>query len=223
MKKEWLKSFVMFFNKIKWYLSKHVQCEKGSRVYSSNSFEGYNRICSKAYVSKTYLGFGSYIGRYSSIISAYVGRYTSIGPHVKITSGNHPIKTFVSTHPAFYSIRLQAGFTYVDKQLFDEELGEKYHTKIGNDVWIGDDALIVAGVTIGDGAVIAAGAVVTKDVPEYAIVAGVPARIVKYRFNPAEIEQLKKIKWWEQDEEWVKKNAFLFSDIDVFLKNKGKW
>ncbi|MDL4470788.1 CatB-related O-acetyltransferase [Citrobacter braakii] len=70
------------------------------------------------------------------------------------------------------------------------------NTTIGNDVWIGNDVVLKGGISIGDGAVVAANSVVTKDVPPYAIVAGVPAKIIKYRFESDIIEQLLKIKWW---------------------------
>jgi hypothetical protein len=73
------------------------------------------------------------------------------------------------------------------------------HTEIGNDVWIGDRAFIMAGVRIGDGAVVAAGAVVTKDVPPYAVVGGVPARIIKYRFDQPTVDKLLELKWWRYD------------------------
>lgn len=80
--------------------------------------------------------------------------------------------------------------------------------RIGNDVWIGDHAVIVSGVTVGDGAVIGAGAVVTKDVPPYAIVGGIPAHIIRKRFSDAIIEDLLEIKWWDYEER-------LFTDIPM--------
>ena len=77
---------------------------------------------------------------------------------------------------------------------------------------------MISGVHIGDGAIIAAGAVVTKDVPPYAIVAGVPAKVVRYRFEKEQIEVLEQIKWWNKDEEWILKNVDRFKDIDSFIK-----
>ena len=79
---------------------------------------------------------------------------------------------------------------------FEEESGM---TEIGNDVWIGDRTVIMSGVKIGDGAIVAAGAVVTKDVPPYAVVGGVPARVIKYRFDEATIRRLLDLQWWKYD------------------------
>ena len=90
---------------------------------------------------------------------------------------------------------------------FDSFLGE---TIIGNDVWIGKDVNIMGGVTIGDGAIIGTGAVITKDVPPYAVVAGVPAKILKYRFDEEAIAAFLRIKWWNWSEELIEKR---FSDV----------
>ena len=89
---------------------------------------------------------------------------------------------------------------------------------IGNDVWIGANVCILPGISIGDGAVLAAGAVITKDVPPYAIVGGVPAKVIKYRFSEDIIKKLLKIKWWNWEEEKVKKNKDLFYDPVKFVE-----
>ena len=85
---------------------------------------------------------------------------------------------------------------------------------IGNDVWIGNDVRIIGGITIGDGAIVGLGAVVTKDVPPYAVVGGVPAKIIRYRFEQDKIEELLRDKWWNKEEEWIKDN---------FIKYANKW
>mgnify|MGYP000025620273 CR=1 FL=1 len=217
MNLEWLKSCKMIINKKIWKYRDNVLCEPNTRVYSSCQFEGYNRICRNSYISNSTFGFGSYVGIDSSIISTKIGRFSSIGPHVRVTSGKHPTEVFTSMHPAFYSIRKQVGFTFVAVQKYDEGLDKPSYTSIGNDVWIGDSAVIMEGITIGDGAVIAAGSVVTKDVPAYAIVAGVPAKILKYRFNDAQREDLLDIQWWNKDIKWIKKNAERFSNVDELI------
>lgn len=94
----------------------------------------------------------------------------------------------------------------------------KYNVNIGSDVWIGHGVTILGGVTVGDGSVIAAGAVVTSDVPNYSIVAGIPARVVKYRFDTKVISSLNDIAWWEWPEETIKAREKDFCDIHKFIK-----
>jgi len=113
-------------------------------------------------------------------------------------------------------LRNQSGFTYVKTQKYDE-FGEKkydgYATKIGNDVWIGSRVALREGVNVGDGAIIGAGAVVVKDIPPYAIVGGVPAELIRYRFEKEEIDFLLKLEWWNKSQEWIAAHADLFEDI----------
>ncbi len=123
-----------------------------------------------------------------------VGRYCSIGPGVRIADGEHPIE-WMSTHPfqrgeAFWFEQHSAPSSSPDFPVTDK-------ATIGHDVWIGANAIILKGVKISTGAVIAAGSVVTKNVPPYAVVAGVPATIKKYRFSPSTIEWLLTFGWWK--------------------------
>ena len=90
-------------------------------------------------------------------------------------------------------------------------------TTIGNDVWIGSKVTIIPGIRISDGAIVAYGSLVTKDVPPYAIVGGVPAKIIKYRFNADIINELIKIKWWDMDDEFIRNNYKLFLDPNSFI------
>lgn len=125
-----------------------------------------------------------------------IGRYCSIGPGVHFLPQNHPI-TFKSTHPYFYNPVYGC---------VENEYAPRKKLSVGNDVWIGQNALILPQVRrIGDGAIIGAGSVVTKNVPDFGIVAGNPARLIKYRFSPDGIDFLKKEKWWEKDLEELKK------------------
>lgn len=96
-----------------------------------------------------------------------------------------------------------------------------YYCKIGNDVWIGSNVLIKGGVTIGDGAVVGMGSIVTKDVPPYAVVAGNPAKIIKYRCNDEQIKALLRIKWWDWPIELIKERKNDFANIDDFIKKYG--
>jgi acetyltransferase-like isoleucine patch superfamily enzyme len=138
-----------------------------------------------------------------------IGSYCSIGEGVRFLFGEHDL-SHVSTFP-LRSLLFGDGVTNYDAI-------EKGPITIGNDVWIGANAIILSGVSIGDGAVIAAGAVVTRDVPAYAVAAGVPARIIKYRFTPEQIDALLALRWWEWPEEQIRERLDLFyGDIDNFI------
>lgn len=129
-----------------------------------------------------------------------IGRYCSIAKNVKVFNRNHAINN-KSTHPYFYN----PIFGILNKDII-----EYNPLKIENDVWIGYGAIITPSVTsIGNGAVIGAGAVVTKNVPSYAVVAGNPARIVKYRFSSAIIESLENEEWWNNSIETININEMI--------------
>jgi acetyltransferase-like isoleucine patch superfamily enzyme len=180
-------------------------------------FEGKNKIYPRAHVCRSSLGRGSYIGPNSRMPRCKIGRYCSIGPEVLVLSGTHPIDEKISTHPCFYSLGKQAGFTYVRDQSYDEFLlcrpDNQYYVEIGSDVWIGARVIIVGGVRIGHGAVVAAGSVVTKDVPDYAIVGGVPAKQLRFRFSENLRTNLLEERWWEQEEDWILDNLHRFSEV----------
>ncbi|HGY5131899.1 MAG: CatB-related O-acetyltransferase [Citrobacter sp.] len=126
-----------------------------------------------------------------------IGRFCSIASNVKIMGGNHPMNRF-TTHMLTYNGEFDkyAANEFGQNWVLKPFITKPKNTTIGNDVWIGNDVVLKGGISIGDGAVVAANSVVTKDVPPYAIVAGVPAKIIKYRFESDIIEQLLKIKWW---------------------------
>lgn len=153
----------------------------------------------------------SYIAAEAIVFYATVGRFCSIGPRVIVGHGEHPVD-FISTHPSFFSKSLQCGISFASGNNSFEETAR---VSIGNDVWIGANAYLRNGIKIDDGAIVAAGAVVTHDVPAYAVVGGVPARIIKYRFSAEEIDVLKKISWWDWSEEYLKAAADILSSTSV--------
>jgi acetyltransferase-like isoleucine patch superfamily enzyme len=202
-----------------WFIikSKGLGLGYASRIQLYSRIEGRNKI-ERFSVFGGVLGYGSYIGA-NSIVIGKIGRYCSIADKVHFITGTHPTREFVSTHPAFYSLKKQAGFSYVAKQKFEENpklKNEDYSIIVGNDVYIGYGVVIIGPVRIGDGAVIAANSTVVKDVEPYSIVAGSPAKEIRKRFDSNTIDFLLKFKWWDKDEEWLKKNAEQFSNIEVF-------
>lgn len=199
---------------------------KNGVIIRQCQLEGNNLINHDSIVEKCKIGQFTYISDSCYIGNAKIGRYTSIADHVYFCLGSHPTKRFVSTHPIFYSNTKQIfGDTFIqdDVNLFTDEYKKclsdpNWQIVIGNDVWIGSHAIIMPGVEIGDGAIIAAGAVVTRNVPSYAVVGGVPATIIKYRFTTEQIANLKDRSWWNLSTNDIKMNHEKFQNIEEFVK-----
>lgn len=211
------------------YVGKNVRISFTSQVNLHSTFESHCQLHPHVQFHG-HLGYGSYVGPYSRI-SAHIGRFTSIASYVSTVVGRHAYQApFATTCPMFFSLNpehSQSGSTFATEQMFEElkyAIPEKQlAVEIGNDVWIGERAMIVGGVHIADGAVVLAGAVVTKDVPPYAIVGGVPAKVIKYRYDDETIRFLLATQWWNNSEEWFKENWKLLTDIDKlkeYYKNK---
>lgn len=217
-----IKRIIKYFY-LKFKLKNKVHFYWTTKIGIDSKFEGGNLLQQNVAFSGE-MGFGSYIA-FDSIILGKVGRFTSIGPNVRFNSGKHPYTyPFASTSPWFYSenpLKIKNGPKFLSENYFEEyEMIDKkkwYAVEIGNDCWIGEGAFLVGGVRINDGAMVLAHAVVTKDVPPYAIVGGVPAKILGYRYSESDIDKLLKIQWWNNDIEWLKENANLLQDISKII------
>lgn len=213
-----------FILKHKW--SGRLDFRFHSRITTSSQFEGANKIGGETYFDGS-MGFGTYIGD-NGYFSGKIGRFTSIAANCRVVIGQHPYKSpFVSTCPMFFSLLKQNGFTFTNRQLYNEF---KYAAPgqivtVGSDCWIGDGVRLIEGVKIGDGAMVLAGAVVTKDVPPYAIVGGVPAQIKDYRYDEETIRFLLNTQWWKKSIEWITEHWLLMTDIEAlknYFKTNGK-
>lgn len=165
------------------YYSQIVKCE----------FASFNYIGEYAVLTNVKLDDYSYIGGHSVVHNASFGKYCSVASGCMIGLGIHPTD-HLSTHPVFYTHRESFWQSVTQSPTIEEYKS----IKIGHDVWIGTNAVIRDGVEIGIGSIIAAGAVVTHDVPPYAVVGGVPAKILRYRFDEETIKALLESRWWEK-------------------------
>ncbi len=158
------------------------------------------------------LGAYSYIAKNANINNCEIGKFCSIGPNFCCGLGIHPING-ISTAPMFYSSEKQNGTTLCT----ETKIQEFKHTRIDNDVFIGANVTVLDGVHIADGVVIGAGAVVINDIPPYAVAVGVPAKVVRYRFDKETIASLLQRKWWDDPEKDLKVIEESFWDIDSVL------
>lgn len=173
-----------------------VRCKVGNNV-------AFNR---RSYFNDSIIDDYSYAGSNTTMNYSSIGKFCSLARNVDIGGFDHDYHK-VTTMPMFRFKQLKGGG--------NPEVGGKELCVVGNDVWIAAGAQILHKVSIGDGSVIGAGAIVTKDVPPYAIVAGVPARIIKFRFDEKTIEELMEIKWWKWPEQEIQNNIEWMISEDV--------
>lgn len=171
------------------------------------------KIGSGSYCIKTVIGRYSYIGENSIAVNAEIGSFCSIASYCCIGGGAHPTN-MISSSPVFYN-----GRNCFCKNFSNIPFEAENRVTIGSDVWIGEKVFIKDGITIGNGAIIGALSIVTHDVPPYAIVGGVPAKVIRFRFDAETIKTLEDIKWWEMKEETLEKYAHLLEKGSICAKN----
>jgi virginiamycin A acetyltransferase len=187
-------------------LSRNVRLEKGVTLENGT------------HIQTGLIGKFTYINKYSLVDknTQSIGRFCSIAYGVKVGLGHHPVD-WVSTHHFAYDKKY--GFINESRDFEDNSL---QRCIIGNDVWIGANSIVLAGVKVGDGAMVGANSLVTKDVEPYSIVFGTPAKFHRYRFDEKMREELLKIQWWNWEDSKIIKNVDLFSDPEKLIASAKK-
>ena len=191
---------------------------KDSKIYRSaklhnSTIEKYCVIFENTIIIDSHIDSHSYIQRNTRVVNTKIGKFCSIAADVSIGPGLHKTDG-ISTHPSFYLYNTPL----LKKFIKTDSFVPFAITNIGSDVWIGEKSVILDGIKIGNGAIIAAGSIVTKDVEDYAIVGGVPAKHIKYRFEKDEINKLLASEWWEESEEWLMVNQPNIFDKTLFFR-----
>lgn len=175
----------------------------------------YTRVLPPFFMHNVEIGDYSVLAYNAHIANVTIGKFCSIGPNFCCGLGIHPTYG-VSTSAMFYSASKLNGMTLSN----ENKIEERKYSHIGNDVFIGANATVIDGARIGDGAVVGAGAVVVGDIPPYAIAVGVPAKVVKYRFDEQTIKALLEKQWWNGTEEELKLVEKHFWDVDGLINGK---
>ncbi|WP_251394957.1 CatB-related O-acetyltransferase [Metabacillus litoralis] len=198
----------------------HIKLLKKKREYMNSKIESYHIANNVELGDSSEIGKGvilgesvkigkySYVNRGTIISSGTIGNYCSIASNCLIGPDSHPIN-YISTSP----------FLYEEKNILNIESDwDRFPNppSIGNDVWIGANSVIMQGVNVGNGVIIGTGSIVTKDIPDYHIVAGVPSSIIRRRFDEKTIDYLLELRWWDMSEEELMNNKELFL-------SKEKW
>lgn len=195
---------------LKYYLAKIFKKIRGAAI--KDTFIPRSSVVeSGSLIVSSEFGRNSFCGYDCVILNTSIGSFCSIASNVRIGGVSHPVH-FVSTSPAFLSHKDSIKAKYASHDYLP-----LIKTVIGNDVWIGEGSYIKAGVNIGDGAVVGMGSVVTKDIPPYAIYAGNPAKLIRFRFDENIITALLNIAWWAQSDVFLEKYGMFFNNPDLFL------
>lgn len=197
--------------KIEYLISKLIK-KLHLRSIVNSDIHKTSKICAGSQIINVKMGKYSDVGYDCTIINTDIGPFCSFGANIVIGGAGHTVD-WVSTSPVFNENKdhLPQKFSY-------HKFNLESKTSVGADVWIGNYVLVKSNITIGHGAIIGMGSVVTKDVPPYEIWGGNPAKFIKKRFNDETINELLKMKWWDWNDDKIRKNAVHFNNVQELIK-----
>ena len=197
---------------LSYYFAKFAKNYLRPKAIADSKIDKKAFVCSGTSLLDVELDSYSYIGHDCTVNNCSIGKYCSIGSSCVIGGSEHPI-SWVSTSPVFHTAK-----NVLKESWSSKRFSVRKHTSIGNDVWIGTKVLIKSGVSIGNGAIVGMGSVVVKDIPEYEIWAGNPARFIRKRFDDDTIDKLSRLEWWNMDSEKLREIGDSISDPKEFIE-----
>jgi phosphonate metabolism protein (transferase hexapeptide repeat family) len=189
-------------------------------VVTQSTIGRYTEIAERCTVSESTVGDYSYMMRECEVWCAAIGKFVNMASHVRLNATNHPTWRATLHH---FTYRAQDYWPDADKEESFFAWRREHGVTLGHDIWIGHGATVLPGVTVGNGAVIGAGAVVSKDVPAWTIVGGVPARPIRERFPRPIGERLDALAWWDWDHQRLRDalDDFRNMSVEAFLEKHG--
>ncbi|WP_273276720.1 CatB-related O-acetyltransferase [Maribacter polysiphoniae] len=184
---------------------------------STSSFTKHTRLGALVRLLGSNIGKYTIINRGCSLVYTTIGNFSSLAGYIQLGAGRHPLN-YIGTSEIFYNKN-----SLNNQWVKPIDFAGNLPISIGSDVWIGSQAFVMGGVNIGHGAVVGSRSVVTKDVPPYAVVAGVPGKIIKYRFSEEIIDRLLEIKWWDFDDDEIQKNIDFFREPEIDMSILEKY
>lgn len=186
---------------------------------NESTFTPYTHVLRGSKLTDSHIGKYSRIGINCQLRYADIGNFTAIGKDSVLGLGQHPTD-YLTSHSIFYK---KGNWGWHDDWIAPVEFEDNKRIHVGNDVWIGRHCMIMDGVTIGDGVTVAAGAVVTKDIPPFAIVGGVPAKVIKFKFPQEVIDRLEEIQWWNLPDERITEVVDIFHKKNPTIEDLNKY
>ena len=184
-------------------------------ILEGTTLGAYTHIQAHSVFCDVAVGDYSYFAGNNQVYYANIGKFCSVASFARINTTNHPTYERIAQHHFTYRSK-RFGFGEDDDEFFARRKGKI--VTVGNDVWIGHNAVIMPCVTIGNGAAIGAGAVVTKEVEPYSVVAGVPAKKIKMRFSDDLITRIERSRWWDWDHQCLKERLPDFRNMEAFVR-----